>query len=714
MKQRGTGFTNVSRILQANQGSRLGQTISSGVQGQTETVRQGLQTSQSKFQEEEDKKKKELEEAREQQTQVIGRLGGQQPSTTQSGTAPVQQESGRPAPTVGTAQTGTMDRSTEGSPTPTQQAPATQQSGTAAPSQPVQKSPFEGYSADDLRNIQKKRTDYGTVLSNFSGQDFEADIGRRRKNIANLENSVRSLNDALNREAPGQTWSNSRPSQMYRERGLLMAQIAKERSALLDPLQKLQMQREYQSFLDRYNDDAAITSRLQELEREATNRGSAESFIPEEELQQLSKLSNLQYTGPEGLDVTPEMMSQTQQAQRLAGLTRSSGGREELLRRFVGGGDYTSGQKRLDQTILSQEGGTPLRGISGQINRLSQDLTRSQDVAAARAEQLKAETRGQSERFRDDLSKTRTRLVGDLQSKLTSIQTGGASNTPLEIQNVLTSQDQKFLTDPTLQSPEQRLTRGIEMAKQQGILNERDIAMLEGQGGLIQRARAAGIGGAELNRLVSERIQSTINPQTATLAGVASNQELARIAALDRIMGREGTDVGLPGASEVYNQGRNTFDVENFNNYIKQLEAQTFSSIANDLRTDYLGWRDGYRYNAGGFDQRLNQMLGFLQPTTSDEKAKTDISYDPKDVEKFMGRIKASSYDYKKEYQDSPLASKNREIGVMAQDLEKSKLGKEAVKDTPKGKIVDYDNLGPKMLASIANLNERLKKMEGN
>ena len=49
----------------------------------------------------------------------------------------------------------------------------------------------------------------------------------------------------------------------------------------------------------------------------------------------------------------------------------------------------------------------------------------------------------------------------------------------------------------------------------------------------------------------------------------------------------------------------------------------------------------------------------------------------------------------------------------MAQDLEKSKLGKEAVSDTPSGKIVDYKDLQPKMLASLAALNERLKKIEG-
>lgn len=77
-----------------------------------------------------------------------------------------------------------------------------------------------------------------------------------------------------------------------------------------------------------------------------------------------------------------------------------------------------------------------------------------------------------------------------------------------------------------------------------------------------------------------------------------------------------------------------------------------------------------------------------------------------------MDRIKPAAYNYKDEVKDSPLASKNRELGVMTQDLEKSDLGKESVIDTPNGKIVDYDNLEPKMLASIAALNKRLKELE--
>lgn len=115
----------------------------------------------------------------------------------------------------------------------------------------------------------------------------------------------------------------------------------------------------------------------------------------------------------------------------------------------------------------------------------------------------------------------------------------------------------------------------------------------------------------------------------------------------------------------------------------------------------------------------INELLKYYNAaleregkTLSDENLKENIDYSDKDVQKFMDRIKPAAYDYKDEVKDNPLASKNRELGVMAQDLEKSDMGKEAVHDTKEGKIVDYDNLKPKMLASIAALNKRLNELE--
>jgi len=49
----------------------------------------------------------------------------------------------------------------------------------------------------------------------------------------------------------------------------------------------------------------------------------------------------------------------------------------------------------------------------------------------------------------------------------------------------------------------------------------------------------------------------------------------------------------------------------------------------------------------------------------------------------------------------------------MAQDLEKSKAGKQLVAQTPAGKIVDYSKAGPIFAAALADINRRLGKVEG-
>lgn len=49
--------------------------------------------------------------------------------------------------------------------------------------------------------------------------------------------------------------------------------------------------------------------------------------------------------------------------------------------------------------------------------------------------------------------------------------------------------------------------------------------------------------------------------------------------------------------------------------------------------------------------------------------------------------------------------------GVMAQDLEKSKLGKQMVVDTPNGKTVDYGQGFSALMASIAELDKKVNKI---
>lgn len=114
----------------------------------------------------------------------------------------------------------------------------------------------------------------------------------------------------------------------------------------------------------------------------------------------------------------------------------------------------------------------------------------------------------------------------------------------------------------------------------------------------------------------------------------------------------------------------------------------------------------------------IGNVGGSAALALSDENMKEEVKTSKDDagklVESFMDALKSYSYKYKKEA-DGASGKKNPEgevTSVMAQDLEKSELGKKMVQDTPKGKVVDYAQGMAPLFAAIAELNERTKKLE--
>jgi hypothetical protein len=93
----------------------------------------------------------------------------------------------------------------------------------------------------------------------------------------------------------------------------------------------------------------------------------------------------------------------------------------------------------------------------------------------------------------------------------------------------------------------------------------------------------------------------------------------------------------------------------------------------------------------------------------SDIRAKTNISPGSGEVESFLDALNAYTYEYK-----DPNGSDEAGMftGVMAQDLEKTPMGASFVQDTPKGKRVDYGHGLAAILASQANIHDRLKQLE--
>lgn len=94
----------------------------------------------------------------------------------------------------------------------------------------------------------------------------------------------------------------------------------------------------------------------------------------------------------------------------------------------------------------------------------------------------------------------------------------------------------------------------------------------------------------------------------------------------------------------------------------------------------------------------------------SDEREKKnveDTSGIAKGIADFVKHLKPSEYEYKDEENGT-----GKKVGIMAQDLEKSKIGKTMVDETPDGKkVVDTNKAIGVLLASVAELNKKLDKV---
>jgi len=136
--------------------------------------------------------------------------------------------------------------------------------------------------------------------------------------------------------------------------------------------------------------------------------------------------------------------------------------------------------------------------------------------------------------------------------------------------------------------------------------------------------------------------------------------------------------------------------------------------------------------NAPGFGQGVTHMPGPVDvPTTqapaldinlpikkseestlSDENEKTNVKeIDDAKIDKMIENIHGYRYNYKHPHMSG--ASEGVHFGPLAQDLEKSEIGKSMVKEGPDGrKRVDYGQGFGALLGIVAHLNDKINKLE--
>ena len=102
--------------------------------------------------------------------------------------------------------------------------------------------------------------------------------------------------------------------------------------------------------------------------------------------------------------------------------------------------------------------------------------------------------------------------------------------------------------------------------------------------------------------------------------------------------------------------------------------------------------------------------LGTWAALGSDIRMKKDVSQGDAEVEGFLDALNA--YQYKYRNPNTPNADAGVFIGISAQDMERSKMGRNFVNDTPNGKQIDMNQGLAAILAGQANLNQRIRELE--
>lgn len=118
-------------------------------------------------------------------------------------------------------------------------------------------------------------------------------------------------------------------------------------------------------------------------------------------------------------------------------------------------------------------------------------------------------------------------------------------------------------------------------------------------------------------------------------------------------------------------------------------------------------------------DDKKNKMIAMalkaapmiIKAIGSDRNIKENIDNSDIEIEKFLNALKAYKYDYKNP--NTPFTSEGKQFSVMAQDLEKTPVGKAMVEEDEDGtKLVNYAKGFGAILAAQANLNKRLSELE--
>lgn len=310
-------------------------------------------------------------------------------------------------------------------------------------------------------------------------------------------------------------------------------------------------------------------------------------------------------------------------------------------------------------------------------------------------------------------------------------------------------------TDPRLQQAQMESLTGLQDISKTG-LNAQDRAQLaqirtqeESQArgareAILQNAQERGVGGSGLELMSQMKNQQEAATRQSTrdqeIAALAEQRKQAALQQSGQLAGQmQGTQFAQQAQVAEANDLMNKFNVANqqqteatnvaARNQAQQYNLQNQQSLANQNKQWTAGIPQQQYQNqlglasaqAGGQYQLANmynqqsstnmQMAGMaaLAASKSDKNAKEHIAPADHDIDQFLNEITGMKFEYKNKERDGA----GPRVGVLAQDVAKSNIGKEMVVNDKDGELsIDNGRALNALLASSARLNERLNELE--
>jgi hypothetical protein len=331
--------------------------------------------------------------------------------------------------------------------------------------------------------------------------------------------------------------------------------------------------------------------------------------------------------------------------------------------------------------------------VSGaKINTAPQDQVRSQQMALISALQAQAAGNGPS------LAQTQLRSATDANiaqaMALAASQRGGSAG----------GLGLRQINQQTSNLNQQAATQSALLRAQEQMAAQQQLA------GVLDTTRGADIGLAT-NQASFNQQASLSNQQALNQAKLAQAQltQQARQSNLEADMQQRALN---DAQARFYDQNIIAMDQDAQQRamLLEQLRAQQHSGIAGVNADAYQAAGKSRAEMASGMGSAMAKAGMFGSALASDERLKNvtaEKSDTKKDIQDFVKAIGYHKYTYK-----DHKFGEGEYVSPMAQELEKTALGKDMVIDTPEGKMVNYARGFGTMLATAGMLNERLDELE--